>query len=363
MLEVDLGLRLGGFALHAAFTAPLPGVTALFGPSGCGKTTVINLLAGLLRPDEGRIVLDGDVLSDATRFVPPERRRLGYVFQDGRLFPHLTVAGNLRYGARRNRQHGDGVTADLDMVVGLLGLGGLMDRRPHRLSGGERQRVALGRALLARPRLLLLDEPLASLDAARREEVLPYLERLRDQLRVPMVLVSHQFDEVVRLATHVVLMENGGTVGQGSLTEVATLPALRRLVGTEAVGAVLEGTVEAVDAAAGLTRVRVAGHALSLAGASASAGPGSAVRIQVLARDVILALEKPAGLSVRNALPAVVSAITPEATGADLVELAIGDRRLLARITRSATAELELSPGQSVWALVKAASLRSPAGV
>ena len=214
MLEVAVAKTLGDFTLEARF-AGTGSVTALFGPSGSGKTTIVNMIAGLVRPDHGRIVLDGTVLFDsAARIaVPAHRRHIGYVFQEGRLFPHLSVGHNLGYGRWMNGLAFD--TAEQERVVRMLDIGHLIERRPGRLSGGERQRVAIGRALLMRPRLLLLDEPLASLDAARKAEILPYLERLRDQARVPMVYVSHQADEARHLATAVVRMESGRVTAVG----------------------------------------------------------------------------------------------------------------------------------------------------
>src|SRR6266850_2423681 len=269
MLKVRIVKRRDGFTLDANFEAPTPGVVALFGRSGCGKTTTVNIISGLLAADAARIELDGEVLEDtesgAPIRVPPERRRIGYVFQDGRLFPHMSVLRNLRYGMTRAGQGAPGASAsptgaqriELEPIVSLLGLEGLLQRRPNRLSGGERQRVSLGRALLSQPRLLLLDEPLASLDAARREEVLPYLEALRDRLSIPMVYVSHEFEEVLRLATHVVLLEAGSVVAQGTPSEVSLRPELRSIVGPEAVGAVLDGTIVAVDAASRLAELRL----------------------------------------------------------------------------------------------------------
>lgn len=214
MLTVDVEQQLGEFLLEAAFEVSA-GVTALFGPSGAGKTSLINMVAGLSRPDRGRIVLGDDILFDAAARidVPAWRRRIGYVFQEGRLFPHLSVRQNLDYGRRMN-----GVARDnraFDHVVDLLGIGHLLDRRPGKLSGGERQRVAVGRALLMRPRLLLLDEPLASLDTTRKLDILPYLERLRDEARVPMIYVSHEAGEVKRIASRVVMLERGRVIGTG----------------------------------------------------------------------------------------------------------------------------------------------------
>src|SRR5581483_2546661 len=248
MLRVSAIKKRDGFVLRADFAAPTPAVVALFGRSGCGKTTLVNLIAGLLAPDEGRIELDGTVLTDTGEnvFIAPERRRIGYVFQDARLFPHFSVRGNLCYGlkrswSRRSAGAAPAPSIGFDEIVSLLGLSALLDRRPHQLSGGERQRVGLGRALLSQPTLLLLDEPLASLYAARREEVLPYLETLREKLALPMVYVSHQFEEVLRLATHVVLMDAGRVVAEGTLGEVSLLPELRAIVGSDSVGSVLDG--------------------------------------------------------------------------------------------------------------------------
>lgn len=216
MLSVDVEKRLGAFPLAARFEAE-GGVTALFGPSGAGKTSIINMIAGLIAPDRGRIMYRGKLLFDAAGRVnlPPYRRRFGYVFQDGRLFPHFTVRGNLEYGRRMYRLKRD--PAELERVIAMLDIGHLLERRPGKLSGGERQRVAIGRALLMRPQLLLLDEPLASLDAARKAEIMPYLERLRDEAGVPMLYVTHQADDARRLATTVVRVEAGRVAAAGGL--------------------------------------------------------------------------------------------------------------------------------------------------
>ena len=232
MLKVAAKKQRGAFLLDAKFELPTPGVVALFGRSGCGKTTLVNVIAGLLTADLGRVALDDTVLLDTDRGVnvPPEKRRIGYVFQDARLFPHLRVEANLRYALKRAAV---APFVGVDRVVELLDLEPLMSRRTHELSGGERQRVAIGRALLSQPSLLLLDEPLASLDASRREEVLPYLETLRDQLSIPMVYVSHDFDEVLRLATHLVLMESGKTIAQGNLSEMSLNPGVRAIIGAD----------------------------------------------------------------------------------------------------------------------------------
>ncbi len=358
MLNVALQVARGRFALDARFASPTPGVTALFGRSGCGKTTLVNALAGLL-PTRGSIELDGETWLDSARGigVPAERRRIGYVFQDARLFPHYTVRGNLLYGAP---QGGD--VRRFDDVVELLGLAGLLARRPGSLSGGERQRVALGRALLSGPRLLLLDEPLASLDVSRREEVLPYLERLRDAFAIPMVFVSHQFDEVLRLATHLVVLDEGRVVAAGSIGAVSLEPALRAIVGVDAVGAVVDGTVETVSPDQGLSTVLI-GADSRLFVSSLALVPRQKVRLQLLARDLILAVEEPRGLSVRNQLRGQVVSITQDG-GACLIAVDIGGATLLARISAAATRELALAPGRPVWALVKAVSFSAhPHGV
>jgi molybdate transport system ATP-binding protein len=355
MLAAEVQLARGDFRLDARFTAPTPGVTALFGRSGCGKTTLVNVLAGLL-PARGRIVLDEEVWLDSSAGVdvPAEKRRIGYVFQDARLFPHYSVRGNLLYGAPR----GAGAQS-FDDVVSLLGLAPLLSRRPGSLSGGERQRVALGRALLSRPRLLLLDEPLASLDVSRREEVLPYLERLRDAFAIPMVFVSHQFDEVLRLATHLAVLDAGHVVATGSIGAVSLAPALRDIVGIDAVGAVIEGRVEHVDPAQGLSSVSI-GRQNRLYVTSTRLTPGQRVRLQLLARDLILAVEEPRGLSVRNQLRGRVVSVTQD-NGATLVEVDIGGATLLARISAAATRELAIARGRELWALVKAVSFSAHA--
>jgi molybdate transport system ATP-binding protein len=362
MLKVRVLKRRDGFTLDANFETPTPGVVALFGRSGCGKTTTVNVMAGLLRADEARIDLDGTVLEDtsAGTYVPPERRRIGYVFQDGRLFPHMSVARNLRYGLSRSDARQDsgsaGQSIGIDNIVSLLGLEQLLQRRPHELSGGEKQRVSLGRALLSQPRLLLLDEPLAALDAARREEVLPYLERLRDSFSIPMVYVSHQFDEVLRLATHVVLLSDGHVVARGSLNDVSLLPALRSIVGPDSVGAVVDGVVTSTDSTCAMAHLRVGSGTLNVSVRDVIVG--DRVRVQLLARDIILATEAPRGLSVRNELRGVVADVTEDDGDAVLITVDVGGANVVSRVTRDATSSLGLRPGLDVWVLVKAVSTR-----
>jgi molybdate transport system ATP-binding protein len=388
MLQVSALKKRDGFTLQAQFAVPTPGIVALFGRSGCGKTTLVNIISGLLEADEADIRLDDVVLTDTRTgtVVPVERRRIGYVFQDARLFPHFTVAGNLRYGLKRAKgqrwrsprqpqqpaqvplssggpgfaaghQSGEpGQVIAFDEVVALLGLGSLLNRRPHQLSGGERQRVGLGRALLSQPQLLLLDEPLASLDVARREEVLPYLEALRDRLSLPMVYVSHQFEEVLQLATHVVLMDAGQVVTQGTLSEVSLRPELRKIVGPDAVGSVLDGVITRVDSAGGVADLQVGSGILHVG--LEDVAVGAHVRVQLLARDIILATQKPQGLSVRNELEGVIAELSPDDYDAVLVKVDVGGAVLLSRITREAASSLGLRPGSRVWGLVKAVSTR-----
>lgn len=355
MLEVAAEIRRGEFALKVHFQSPTPALVALFGRSGCGKSTVVDIIGGLLAPTFGRVVLGGSVLLDTGRRidVPAERRRIGYVFQDARLFPHLSVAANLRYA--QARAVGTPYVS-LDAVVGLLGLGFLMDRRTHALSGGERQRVAIGRALLTQPQLLLLDEPLAALDEARREEVLPYLESLRDHLSIPMVYVTHDFDEVLRLATHVVLMEKGLVVSQGAIGEMSLDPHLRAIIGQDKVGAIIDGMVLGIDPASNLMKVRVGHGELNVQAKDLAVG--TALRVQLLARDIIVSTTPPHHLSVRNSLSGVVTGIHDDDDDSDLVILDIGAAQILARITKAATRDLSLRPGMKTWALVKSVSLR-----
>lgn len=355
-LRVDIVKQRGPFELRLQVTSPQAQVLALFGRSGCGKTTAINLLAGLMQPDAGRIALGDTVLFDSELGidVPTEQRRIGYVFQTPRLFPHYSVRGNLLYGASRSRAQQPSL--QFDHIVSLLGLTELLPRLPHQLSGGEQQRVALGRALLSQPRLLLLDEPLASLDQARRAEVLPYLERVRDELGLTMVYVSHQFEEVLRLAAHVVLLEQGKAIAAGALTDISLQPALRQLIGADAVGAVIDAQVTSIDAQSGLAQVAVGKGQLQVD--AQSLGIGQRVRLQLLARDLILALQKPQGLSVRNQLQGVLIAIDADGAHASLVGVDVGGTTLQARITNSALRELDLRVGLEIWVLVKAITLR-----
>lgn len=354
MLHIQLARHQGDFQLTVEVNTASSGVIALFGRSGCGKSTTINLMAGLLQPDSGRLQLDDQVLFDSQQKinVPSEQRHIGCVFQNARLFPHYTVTGNLRYGLTRSAGKR---YIDIDSVIELLGLRTLLNRRPHQLSGGEQQRVALGRALLSQPRLLLLDEPLASLDQARRMEVLPYLERIRDQLGIPMVYVSHQFEEVLQLATHVVLMDNGTVLAQGDLPTISREPGLRHIIGAEAMGTVIDSHVHSVNGDEGLALIAAgAGH---LKVDANGLKPGQPVRMQLLARDLILSLHAPHGLSVRNSLQGIITHMENDAN-AVLVHIDIGGLTVMSRVTRSAAQELALRERLPLWVLVKAITLR-----
>lgn len=347
-LHIALQHRFPGFALDVAFDAPA-GVTALFGRSGSGKTTVINAVAGLLRPDSGKVTADGvDLLDTGARLdLPPHRRRIGYVFQDARLFPHLTVRQNLMYGrwfAPKAEGH------DFDRIVDLLGIAPLLPRRPGALSGGERQRVAIGRAILSNPRLLALDEPLAALDAARKAEILPYLERLRDELGLPILYVSHSVAEVARLATTLVVMEAGRIVACGPAAALFADPATAPFLGPREAGALIAARV-AVHEADGLTRLETAVGPIFLP--QMDAAPGDQVRVRVMAHEVILARGRPVGLSAQNILPATVVDLLPGEGASVMVRLALGPDRILARVTRRAIAALGLGPGQDVHVILK----------
>jgi molybdate transport system ATP-binding protein len=354
ILEVDIEHRLGAFELDIHFRSGR-GLTALFGRSGAGKTSIVNVIAGLVRPKRGRIVVDGSVLIDTERGirVPAHRRRVGYVFQEDRLFPHLTVRQNLLFG--RWFAPGSTPAARLDDVVDLLGIGALLDRRPARLSGGEKQRVAIGRALLASPRLLLMDEPLASLDASRKDEILPYIERLRDQAGVPIVYVSHAVAEVTRLASTIVLISDGRVRAIGPLQEVMGRAELYPMAGRFEAGAVLAVRVAAHDARWGLTEL--AGAFGKLTVPRLPTPVGTSLRVRIRARDVILAASPPTGISALNILAGRVEAVVPIENAALEVQLRLGDERLLARVTRRSGATLGLVPGREVFAVIKTVAI------
>jgi molybdate transport system ATP-binding protein len=352
-LTIEAKHRFGAFALDAAFTSKA-GVTALFGRSGSGKTSMIRIIAGLVRPDEGLVVLDGEPLTDTAKgiFVPRHRRRFGYVFQDGRLFPHLNVRNNLFYGSWFvSKAPGAG---SFDRVVDLLGIEHLLDRRPSTLSGGEKQRVAIGRALLSSPRLLLMDEPLAALDELRKAEILPYLQRLRDETEIPIVYVSHSISEVAQLANQVVVMRDGRVEAAGTATEVLSRPSAAE--NPREAGALLEGIVEEVD-----ERHRLATLALRTARLyipDPGVPQGKRVRVHIPARDVMLATARPEGLSALNIIDGSVLEISPADDGTVEVEIDCGGDIILSRITRLSAERLDLVAGKPVFAVIKSVALQ-----
>jgi molybdate transport system ATP-binding protein len=355
-LEVDVRHLQGAFRLDAAFASDAA-VTALFGPSGSGKTTLVNILAGLIRPSEGRVTLDGVSLFDAGRRidVAVHKRGIGYVFQEARLFPHLSVRGNLGYGRRMAALAGRrGAADEFDRVVALLGIAPLLDRKPAGLSGGEAQRVAIGRALLARPRLLLMDEPLAALDTARKAEILPYLEAVAAETRLPIVYVSHSVPEVVRLAGTVVAMDHGRVVACGPADAV-----IGGLDASDDAGAVLYAVV-AGEEPDGLTRLDT--NAGPLLVPALGRPIGARLRLLVRARDVLLASQRPHGLSALNVLPATVTAIGDPHGAAVEVTLTAGTATLHARLTRRAVETLALAPGRPCFAIIKASTLAGDGG-
>ena len=356
MLEVAVQKHLGSFSVAAEAVLPAAGVLALFGRSGAGKTTLVNMLAGLLRPDAGRIAIAGRALFDSAAGIdlPPERRRIGYVFQEGRLFPHLSVRTNLLYGHRRIPA--EERTVKLPEIVELLGIGHLLARRSANLSGGEKQRVAIGRALLSNPRLLLLDEPLAALDAARKAEILPFIERLRDEIGLPIVYVSHDPAEVLRLADNILLLDQGRVAAEGPVSEVFSRPELQQLVGAEEAGAVLAATVASHDEAYGLSRLTF-GEDGTLIVPRIGAVVGSTIRLRIRARDVSLARRKPVEISVLNNLPARIVALHPANGPYRDVEMLSAGVPLWASVTARSAEELRLSVGEEIYALVKAVSI------
>ena len=350
-IDVSFTLEYTGFSLAVDLSLPSKGITALFGHSGSGKTTLLRCIAGLERVPHGQLSIDGEIWQDVSRWVPTHKRALGYVFQEASLFPHLSVIGNLHYGLRRasNAQGGS-----LDQAIDLLGIAHLLDRKPDRLSGGERQRVSIARALAVSPRLLLMDEPLAALDLKRKQEILPYLERLHNELDIPVIYVSHSPNEVARLADHLVVMEGGRVLASGPLADTLTRLDLPIRLGEEA-GAILDATVGEVDQEWHLMRVDFAGG--SLWARDHGLPIRHRVRVRVLARDVSLA-DQQAHSSIQNVLRGQVVAIgDDEHPGLALVRVQIGSAMLLARLTKRSAASLGISVGKVLWVQVKSVAL------
>jgi len=353
MLNIRIDKRQGDLDMHLDIKLPLQGISAIFGRSGAGKTSLINMLSGLSRPDQGHIELGEQVLFDSKRRIHlrPEQRRIGYVFQDARLFPHYNVTGNLRYGCRR---YDPKRFAD---VVELLGIGTLLQRAPATLSGGERQRVAIGRALLSQPRLLLMDEPLASLDLPRKRELMPYLERLAAETSLPILYVSHSLDEVLRLADHLVLLDKGRAPVHGPLEHVWGSAQMRPWFTVEELSSVLSATVASQEAHWQMTQLSL-GEGLPLWVRSIDMPPGQKVRLRIRANDISIVRTQPQQSSIRNILPARIETLQPDENGHLMaVQLQIGNQRLWAHITLWAASELGLAAGEQVFAQIKGISL------
>jgi len=352
-IDATFAGRLGRFELDIGFQVPMRGITALFGPSGCGKTTILRCMAGLQHLP-GRLTLGDETWQDCARgvFLQPHRRPVGYVFQEASLFEHLSVRRNLTYGASRAERDGAGPALDFGQVVELLGIGALLDRAPAALSGGERQRVAIGRALLSRPRLLLMDEPLAALDRATKDEILPYLETLHDSLAIPILYVSHDISEVARLADRIVVLSRGRTVTEGPVANILERLDLHPAMGRFEAGVVLNVRVVRHEQGFRLTHLDHHGQALVMP--MTDAPVGSEIRLRIRARDVSLATVRPTGISIRNILAGTVAEIVEEpdtAFAETLVE--VGGARIRSRVTRASVAELGLAVGKPVYALVK----------
>jgi len=357
-LTVDVRLRNSGFSLEVAQNISLSGVTGLFGPSGSGKSTLLRIIAGLETRAVGRVAMGAEVWQEGDRVLPAHRRGVGYVFQDTRLFPHLSVRGNLDYAARRAQGLGG---PDLGEIVDVLDLGALLSRRPAEISGGEKQRVAIARALLSAPKILLMDEPLAALDEARKAEILPYLERLCDQSRVPIIYVTHAVAEVARLAHDMVVLRDGRVLRAGAAVEVLSDPEAVPMVGSRDAGAVIEARIVAQHED-GLTELAVSAGRLWLPRIEAAIG--DQLRLRIPAQDIILAREHPQGLSALNILPVTVTEVkVGEGPGA-VVQMRAGRDLLLARITRRSATALGLKPGIAAHAVLKSVALaKSDIGV
>ena len=357
LIRARFDVQRPGFSMQVRLELPGRGVTALFGHSGSGKTTILRAIAGLERHAHGYLEVNGQLWQDEANglFVPPHRRALGYVFQEASLFAHLSVRGNLDFA--RKRAHADGSGKTMAHALSLLGIEHLLERRTSDLSGGERQRVAIARALLTKPQLLLMDEPLAALDGKRKEEVLPYLERIHEELAIPMLYVSHAVEEVARLADHVVLLDAGQVLASGPAADTLARLDLSLALADDA-GVLVDGVVDSFDARYDLLQVKAAGATMHVA--HKALPPGAGLRLRILARDVSLALSAPLDSSILNQLPAIVAAVWPANTPAHvIVKLDAGGTPLLARITRRSHDQLGLQLGKPVWAQVKAVALLS----
>jgi molybdate transport system ATP-binding protein len=357
MIHARLKLNYSGFSLDVDLQLPGHGVTALYGHSGSGKTTCLRCIAGLERAEQGFIQVNDEVWEDSDKgiFVPPHKRALGYVFQEASLFPHLSVRGNLEFGLKRIPRQQRRV--DMAHATELLGISHLLDRDPQNLSGGERQRIGIARALLTSPKLLLMDEPLAALDTQRKNEILPYLQRLHDELDIPVLYVSHSQDEVARLADHLVLLSNGKALASGAIGETLARLDLPLALGDDA-GVVIEGHVSAYDADYQLLTLQLPNTDLSIRVTHSPMAEGQALRCKVQARDVSLSLQGVEQSSILNRLPVtVISEIGADNAAHVLIRLNAAGTPLLARITRYSRDQLSLHPGQQLWAQIKAVAV------
>ena len=355
-IVLQLALHRADFALAIDITVPAQGITVLFGPSGSGKTTVLRCIAGLERAS-GRVAIGAEVWQDDKRqiFVPTWQRELGYVFQEASLFEHLDVRRNLEFGLNRLRIERQAARFALDDAIDLLGIGALLDRSTVNLSGGEKQRVAIARALVTQPRILLLDEPLASLDVARRKEILPWLERLHRELQIPVIYVTHSLDELARLADHVVMLDQGCVSASGDLQAICTHPVMATAAGDEA-GVVIESRIQRIDHQFHLAEVSFGNATLWVRDGGIQAG--ALIRLRILARDVSLATSAQGSSTIQNLIPGVIESITNEAHASQaLVTVRCGEAILLSRVTHRALATLKLHAGSPVWCQVKSAAL------
>jgi len=348
-MDIEITRRQGDFTVKASFSGADSGVTALYGPSGAGKTSVISMVAGLIRPDKGRISVNELCLFDSKQGIdlPPEERRIGYVFQDGRLFPHLSVRGNLTYGLQLTPEKHRFIT--FDSVVELLGIGHLLNRKPARLSGGEKQRVAIGRALLTSPAMLLMDEPLASLDAQRKAEVQPFIMRLSREYAIPILYVSHVIYEILNLADRMVIMDMGRVVASGETEDLLSRPDLKKHFGRNEHGSVISAIVEEPMDSEGLTRLCFDSHVLLVPPVAAS--KGTPIRVRISARHVAIAVKKPEETSFQNIFHGKVERIVDD--GSPFVNVQVDIGGLWARITRKSCSDLNIYKGREIYAMVK----------
>ncbi len=351
-IEASFHIERSDFTLDVDLSIPTRGITALFGPSGCGKTTLLRAIAGLERHQGGLLKIGDMTWQEGKHFVPPHQRSLGYVFQEASLFTHLTIRHNLEYGLKRVPQAERKIA--LVQAIELLGIGHLLERKPYQLSGGECQRTAIARALAVSPRLLLMDEPLAALDLARKQEILPYLESLHNELDIPVIYVSHSSDEVARLADQLILLEAGHVVGAGAIGNMLTRLDLPLAHGHDA-EALIEATVAAHDKEYNLTYLDFAGGQFTVA--HKDLAPGTTVRLRVAARDVSLTLERQSNTSILNIFPATIDELIPEGKSQMTVRLLVGSVPMLARVTRKSASALDLKPGKSVYAQAKSVAL------